>query len=376
MPEFGLFAAVDLASPRDLVVILVNLLAGLVAGWWFAARGFIHEFADVPTSLNEVRELAGTLSGRVDRHLLRMQVLRRDLTRLELTNGRELSRIVRSLHEAIQRLEGELKGAACRLRRDAQRRRLTLSRFRQTTTLLADSLHARRAVVESLSDEFCSHVTDEESRGVEIVRALQHLVRSLDRFVASARHDFTIVMNQGHLDEIPDANGRARPPTEMLIPSSSADARHSSHAGDGNRSADQASDSDAQRIRTLTEKAAAQQQRAERENRSDRRWNLALPAVAVPLDDLHQPVGEPARMVTRDISTGGISLLHTQPVPARFLRVQLDTPILQSTDLIVHVLRTRTIGAYTEIAGEFVARIDANQQKPLSDLQSVRKVEP
>lgn len=75
-----------------------------------------------------------------------------------------------------------------------------------------------------------------------------------------------------------------------------------------------------------------------------------------------------------DIKDARMRPQSTRPHPLAS-RPACDTRILQSTDLIVRVLRTRTIGAYTEIAGEFIARIDANRQRALGDRQSEREVE-
>lgn len=361
-------AVLDLASPELLVVVLVNLAVGLVAGWLLARRRIAVWFrrSDQATS-RKVQDVVSTLSGRVDRHLRHIQALRRDLTRLELAGDRRAQRILRSLERTIRPLEGELKAAARRLRRNGRARDLPPSEVQRTSTTLADSVQTHRADVEHLRDQVFGHITDEKNRLAEIVRALEQLLRTLDQHLASTNQDLTILVKQSESIDRPDGYGLARPPTDSPAMPDPDETSDPSSADLGDRSQDRPSASDLQQIRALTRQVADKRHQVERENRSHRRWNLAMPVVAVPLDDSHQPIGEPASMITRDISTSGISLLHTQPVPSGFLRVQLDAPILQSTELIVRVVRCRTIGVYTEIAGEFVARIDANERSAGSE---------
>ena len=90
------------------------------------------------------------------------------------------------------------------------------------------------------------------------------------------------------------------------------------------------------------------------ERRAHTRYVVAIPTCVQPLDDEHQPIDKRFTAATRDISAGGIGLVHTQPVKVRFLGVRLAPPGLEELDLLVRVLRCEPLGSYYDIAGEFV----------------------
>lgn len=95
-----------------------------------------------------------------------------------------------------------------------------------------------------------------------------------------------------------------------------------------------------------------------RERRSYPRYVVALPSVVQPLDDERCPQGKPFNAVTRDISIGGISLVHTRPANCRLLGVKLKLPSGKGIHLLVSVRRCRPLGTYYDIAGEFVTAPD------------------
>jgi hypothetical protein len=92
------------------------------------------------------------------------------------------------------------------------------------------------------------------------------------------------------------------------------------------------------------------------ERRTHMRYVVALQSVVQPLDDEHRPLGNSFHGVTRDISVGGMALVHTQPVTAKFLNVTLSSPEGNHMQTILKVLRCSPLGTYYDIAGEFVIR--------------------
>ncbi len=104
-------------------------------------------------------------------------------------------------------------------------------------------------------------------------------------------------------------------------------------------------------IQTIARQSARYSRRAEK------RYTVTLPVVAVPLDDAGQPAGEPFEAVTRDVSNRGIALIHTAPVQASYLGLDLMDHQGHKLNAILQVLRCRRVGAYYEIAGQFVAKI-------------------
>lgn len=90
------------------------------------------------------------------------------------------------------------------------------------------------------------------------------------------------------------------------------------------------------------------------ERRTHARYVVAIPSVVWPLDKEHRPQGKSLFAVTRDISVGGISLIHSQPATTKFLGVKLTLANEKEIHLLIKVLRCRPLGTYYDIAGEFV----------------------
>jgi hypothetical protein len=93
------------------------------------------------------------------------------------------------------------------------------------------------------------------------------------------------------------------------------------------------------------------------ERRAETRMRITMPVAVVPVDDAFKPVGPPALLITRDISVGGICLLHDEPLQPKYLVVDLpakDTE--ESLQLVVEILRCRAVDTLFEIAGRFVMR--------------------
>jgi hypothetical protein len=75
------------------------------------------------------------------------------------------------------------------------------------------------------------------------------------------------------------------------------------------------------------------------ERRADTRYVVAIPSIVQPLDEAYQLQDNRFFAATRDISMGGIALIHTQPLTAEFAGVKLTLPDGTSIELLVEVLR-------------------------------------
>ena len=64
--------------------------------------------------------------------------------------------------------------------------------------------------------------------------------------------------------------------------------------------------------------------------------------------------GLPFLAVTRDVSTGGLCMLHTRPAPASKLFVEIERPNDTPLDVVLNVRRNRRVGLFFEIAGDFI----------------------
>jgi hypothetical protein len=93
------------------------------------------------------------------------------------------------------------------------------------------------------------------------------------------------------------------------------------------------------------------------ERRSEHRYRVAIPLLAMPLDDELKSAGREFAAVTRDISSRGIAMLHLRPVESPFLAVELTDPDGHKLEAAIEVLRCRKVDHFYEIAGKFVTKM-------------------
>jgi hypothetical protein len=105
-----------------------------------------------------------------------------------------------------------------------------------------------------------------------------------------------------------------------------------------------------------------------RDDYSQKRNSVGRPArvfeaVAVPLDETLQPIGDPFLALTRSVSLARVSLVHTEPIHASFLRVSLEVVNLGAT-MVAKVRRHRQLKQYFEVSCEFVAHATPDSELP------------
>lgn len=93
------------------------------------------------------------------------------------------------------------------------------------------------------------------------------------------------------------------------------------------------------------------------DKRSEQRYRIALPVVAVPIDANLQPVGASFVTVTRNISTRGIAVLSSKAMRARFMAVKLTLSNGKELQAAIEILRCKPFGPFFEVGGKFVAKI-------------------
>ena len=96
---------------------------------------------------------------------------------------------------------------------------------------------------------------------------------------------------------------------------------------------------------------------AQDEKRDGRRHPVSLPVSAVPIDDQFSPKGPEFVAVTRDISTGGISFIHTCPVNDKLLALELVNREGEKIQVVMEVVRCTNSGRYYEVGGRLVAKL-------------------
>ena len=90
------------------------------------------------------------------------------------------------------------------------------------------------------------------------------------------------------------------------------------------------------------------------ERRRHARFVVAIPSFVRCLNENQEPEGKSFHAVTRDISIGGIALIHSQPVTSRFIWVSLLESNRDAFDVTVEVVRCQPLGPYFDIGGRFV----------------------
>jgi len=93
------------------------------------------------------------------------------------------------------------------------------------------------------------------------------------------------------------------------------------------------------------------------DHRKSQRRPVAIAVPVIPVDEEGNPVGAPYLAMSRDISSGGICLIHTRATTSKFLLVELRAPRKESMKLLVEVVRCRSIGRTYEIGGKFLSKI-------------------
>lgn len=107
-------------------------------------------------------------------------------------------------------------------------------------------------------------------------------------------------------------------------------------------------------VRSLMETQTTPFQGTERRPRP--RTPIAIAVPTLPLDGRLRPIHDPLMMLTRNISCGGIALIHTQPLIAEYLAVELPMPDKRRFQVVAEVLRVRLVDSLYEYGGRFVTK--------------------
>jgi len=98
--------------------------------------------------------------------------------------------------------------------------------------------------------------------------------------------------------------------------------------------------------------------------RSDRRPTVMIVPVQ-PFDAMLRPIQAQFQAVARNLSGGGICLLHTHTVSATFLAIEFVTAEGEVVQVLVQVLRSRSRSQFQEIGGEFLTKLAASTSRIL-----------
>ena len=103
------------------------------------------------------------------------------------------------------------------------------------------------------------------------------------------------------------------------------------------------------------------QQDSHDEKRAVVRRALGQPVAVMPLDEQFRPIGDCFLAVTRDVSQQGIAVVHTRPVEADYLAVELSCARGNKLQVAMQIVRRRELGDYHESAGPFLTKLGASE---------------
>lgn len=82
---------------------------------------------------------------------------------------------------------------------------------------------------------------------------------------------------------------------------------------------------------------------------------IHLPATAIPVDENFEPIDEPFRLTLRDISEGGVCMLHTRSIVHQYLALswQAETLPYRTLSVVARITRCCSLSRFYDIGGQF-----------------------
>jgi c-di-GMP-binding flagellar brake protein YcgR len=95
--------------------------------------------------------------------------------------------------------------------------------------------------------------------------------------------------------------------------------------------------------------------------RAAKRVAITREVPVIPADSAAKPTGEPFVAMTRNLSAGGVSIMHTEPVKDSFIVVELSSKEGSRLQVLVEVLRCSRRGvSFYEISGRIIRKLDTD----------------
>lgn len=82
---------------------------------------------------------------------------------------------------------------------------------------------------------------------------------------------------------------------------------------------------------------------------------IHVPAVAIPVNEEFEPLDDPFRLTLRDISDGGVCMLHTRSISSQFLALSWTAETLpyRHLSVVVRITRCSSLSRFYDIGGQF-----------------------
>jgi hypothetical protein len=84
---------------------------------------------------------------------------------------------------------------------------------------------------------------------------------------------------------------------------------------------------------------------------------MMLPVHAVWVDENNEPMGESFDLITRDMSSTGIALIHTRPIDSERMAIRFFIAETE-VNLVIEMIWKREMCPFYGAAGRFVAKLD------------------
>ena len=92
----------------------------------------------------------------------------------------------------------------------------------------------------------------------------------------------------------------------------------------------------------------------EPERRSQPREAVVIPVNVQPVDSDFRPAGDSFSAFTKDISTGGIGLIHSESVGVKYLQIEIAAPSGEEMSLLAQVKNCTLKGKCYHVGARFV----------------------
>jgi hypothetical protein len=93
------------------------------------------------------------------------------------------------------------------------------------------------------------------------------------------------------------------------------------------------------------------------ERRRHKRHAVTVPVVALPLAADYRIDGESVHMTATNVSLGGAALMYTSSIAAPYLVLDFGAAGEELLQVVLQILRLRSIGSLFEICGQFIGRL-------------------
>lgn len=82
---------------------------------------------------------------------------------------------------------------------------------------------------------------------------------------------------------------------------------------------------------------------------------IHVPAIAIPVNEQFEPLEDPFRLTLRDISDGGVCMLHTRSISSHYLALSWPAETLpyRTLSVVVRITRCSSLSRFYDIGGQF-----------------------